>query len=206
MKNRAPAKLDAFSLVEVTIAIGIFAFVIVGIIGLFPTALRMQSKSAVETRSAMVAQQIFAAVDLSIAKWTNTNAAANVFANIILRDGPGLVTNNSRGVSLVNPNRPVVVGYSAKSSSPFYLWTNTSAAAWSNGIASGAGAQEPPSGAKNNPPAISNDIITLARITAISNVSGNPKLHQVTVEVRSPAVAPLSNTPPSVFSTLRLAP
>ena len=34
---------EAFSLVEVVIAIGLFAFVIVGILGLFPAALRIRS-------------------------------------------------------------------------------------------------------------------------------------------------------------------
>lgn len=203
MKTPRQNDADAFSLVEVAIAIGIFAFVIVGILGLFPTALRIQSESAVETRSSMIAQQLFDAVDLSIDKWTNPSG--NVFTNITLRDGPGLVAANSRGIDLVNASRPIVLGYQMKSSMPYYLYKQNGSAAWNTGIASGAGAQEPPDGAKVNPPALSNDIITLAKISA-SNVAGNPKLYQVTVEVRSPAVAALSNTPPSVFTTLRAAP
>lgn len=204
MKTPPHKKVDAFSLVEVAIAIGLFAFVMVGIIGLFPAALRIQSESAVETRASMIAQQLFDAVDLSIAKWTNFSN--NVFTNITLRDGPGLVTANSRGVNLANPSRPIVLGYQAKSSMPYYLYKQNGTAAWSSGIASGAGAQEPPDGEKNNPPAASNDIVTLAKISAISNVGGNPKLYQVTVEVRSPAFSALSNTPPSVFTTLKVAP
>lgn len=203
MKTPRKNDEDAFSLVEVAIAIGIFAFVIVGILGLFPTALRIQSESAVETRASMIAQQLFDAVDLSIAKWTNPSG--NAFTNITFRDGPGLVTANSRGVDITKAGSPIVLGYQNKSSMPYYLWKQTGLAAWSNGIGTGAGAQEPPDGAKVNPPALSNDIITLAKISA-SNVAGNPKLYQVTVEVRSPAVAGLSNTPPSVFTTLRAAP
>ena len=46
MKTTPPRGGEAFSLVEVTVAIGIFAFVIVGIIGLFPTALKMQARNS----------------------------------------------------------------------------------------------------------------------------------------------------------------
>ena len=61
---------DAFSLVEVTIAIGIFAFVIVGIMGLFPAALKQRSDAALETRAVMAAQQVFAGINGS----SSTNA------------------------------------------------------------------------------------------------------------------------------------
>jgi Tfp pilus assembly protein PilV len=202
VKKHRLRKIEAFSLVEVTIAIGIFAFVIVGIIGLFPTALRMQSESSVETRAAMIAQQLLDAVDLSIEKWTNPSG--NVFTNIVLRDGPGLVTTNSRRVNLLDNSKFVVAGYQVKSSMPYYLYTNNAIAAWRNGIASGAGAQET-GGDKAYPPASSNDIVTLARIWA-TNVPGKARLYQINVEVRSPAFAPLTNTAPSLFSTYRLQP
>ena len=182
-------------------AIGIFAFVIVGIIGLFPTALKMQARSSVETRSSMIAQQIFDQIDMSIARWTNP--AGNVFSNMTLRDGPGLVGDNSRPVNLLNANRPVVVGFAAKTSMPFYMFTQNGSNAWFNGISNMA---EPPFGSKPNTAAISNDIITLAKVSAISNIGGNPKLYQVVVEVRSPAISALTNTTPSVFGSLRTAP
>lgn len=194
-----------FSLVEVTIAIGIFAFVIVGIIGLFPTALRMQSESSVETRASMIAQQLFDSVDLAIAKWTNPSG--NVFSNMTLRDGPGLVSANSQTVNLLNPSAPIVLGYQVKSSMPYYLWRTTGNSAWSNGIAVSPGNREPSaSGGKLNPVASSNDIITLARISAIGNIGGNPRLYQINVEVRSPAFAPLTNAPPSVFTAYKFLP
>ena len=47
-----------FSLVEVTIAIGLFAFVLVGILGLYPAALRQRADAALELRSALIAQQV----------------------------------------------------------------------------------------------------------------------------------------------------
>ncbi len=58
-----------FSLVEVTIAIGIFAFVMVAILGLFPVALRQRTDAALETRAVLVAQQVFQ----SILSSTNTS-------------------------------------------------------------------------------------------------------------------------------------
>jgi hypothetical protein len=204
--SKVPRKIEAFSLVEVTIAIGIFAFVIVGIIGLFPTALRMQSESSVETRASMIAQQVFDSVDLAIAKWTNPTG--NVFSNMTLRDGPGLVAANSQTVNLLNSNAPIVVGYQVKSSMPFYLWRTTGGSAWTNGIGVAPGNREPSvsAGGKINPLAEVNDIITLARVSAISNIGGNPRLYQINVEVRSSAFAPLTNTPPSVFTTYRVLP
>ena len=52
-------KSAGFSLVEVTVAIGIFAFVVVGVLGLLPTALRMRAESAQETRAVMIATGAF---------------------------------------------------------------------------------------------------------------------------------------------------
>jgi type II secretory pathway pseudopilin PulG len=63
--TQAPGARSGFSLVEVTIAIGIFAFVIVGIMGLFPVALQQRGDSAVETRAALVARQVFESIDSS---------------------------------------------------------------------------------------------------------------------------------------------
>ena len=67
---RSHRSLEGFSLVEVTIAIGIFAFVIVAILGLFPVALRQRSDAALETRAVLVAQQIFESIRGS----SNTNS------------------------------------------------------------------------------------------------------------------------------------
>ncbi len=64
LPNPAPRRAG-FSLVEVTVAIGIFAFVIVGILGLFPVALKQRSDSANETRAALVAKQVFESIESS---------------------------------------------------------------------------------------------------------------------------------------------
>lgn len=195
-RQRASGAAGAFSLVEVTIAIGIFAFVMVGIIGLFPTALKQRSQGAVETRSAMIAEQLFASVRTSLqpgAVITNPS-----LTNVILRDGPALVSDNSRNVNLLDQNKPIVVGYQATTSMPYYLFEQSGSKAWRDGIDETV-TWEP---GRAYPPT-ANEINTLARIWA-TNIS--PGLFRVNVEVRSPAIAPLSSTPPSVFSTLFYAP
>lgn len=50
---------DGFSLVEIVMALGIISFAIVGIMGLFPVAMRSALESQRETRAAQIAQQIF---------------------------------------------------------------------------------------------------------------------------------------------------
>ena len=70
---------QGFSLVEVTISIGIFAFVIVGIIGMLPAGMRMRAESAAETRGVLISEELFAAV----------RAATNLSA-VEVRDGPAL--------------------------------------------------------------------------------------------------------------------
>ncbi len=68
-----------FSLVEVTVAIGIFAFVAIGILGLLPAALKQRESSAVEMRAVLIAEELFAGV----------RAAPSPRAVSQLRDGPG---------------------------------------------------------------------------------------------------------------------
>ncbi|MFZ4484573.1 MAG: type IV pilus modification PilV family protein [Chthoniobacterales bacterium] len=167
---------DGFSLVEVVIAIGLFAFVIVGILGLFPTALRIRTESALDTRSYMIAQQLFASV-----------AAAPNISNVSFRDGPRLAAANTRVTNLLTG--PVVMGYQSRSSMPYYYYTNP-AASWSNAGGSDGGVAT----------SAVNDINTMARLSA-SNVPGTANLYQITVEIRSPATLPLTNTRPVTFTT-----
>lgn len=168
-----------FSLVEVTIAIGIFAFVIVAILGLFPTAMRLRSESALETRSVMIAQELFAAV-----------RAATNFPHVWgVRDGPtGDYLNPAEDIT----QNPVVVGYPANTSVPFYL-----AASGRGGDANALWQGTLPAGAAQN------EILTLAKLSA-QKITNN--LYEVKVEVRAPATAPLNNTKPMVFTTLHYAP
>jgi type II secretory pathway pseudopilin PulG len=58
-----------FSLVEVVLALGVIAFALVGIMGLFPVALKSAQESQRETRATLIAQQIFS--DLRTLTGTN---------------------------------------------------------------------------------------------------------------------------------------
>jgi type II secretory pathway pseudopilin PulG len=53
---------SAFTLIESVVAIGIFAFVIVGIVGLFGAALERQRQASFETRAVMISQQTLARI------------------------------------------------------------------------------------------------------------------------------------------------
>ena len=150
---------------------------------MFPTALRLRSESALETRAVMIAEELFSSVRLA----TNIN-------NVILRAGPKLDDpRNYQAVNLTN-NRSVVIGYPSSTSVPFYLWysgrggdADDPDAAWNTG--------------RMPSDAAANSIQTLAKLWA-TNITNN--LYQVTVEVRAPAVAPSAR--PIVFTTYHYAP
>ena len=60
----------AFSLIEVVLALGVVSFAIVGIMGLFPVAMRAGQESQRETRATHIARQIYS--DLKAGSSTNT--------------------------------------------------------------------------------------------------------------------------------------
>lgn len=53
---------DAFSLIEIVLALGVISVAMVGIMGLFPVALRSAVDSQRETRATFLAQQIFSEI------------------------------------------------------------------------------------------------------------------------------------------------
>jgi uncharacterized protein (TIGR02598 family) len=53
------SRTSAFTLIEIVIAVAIIAFALVGILGLFPTALNSAADSQTETQAAFIAQRIF---------------------------------------------------------------------------------------------------------------------------------------------------
>ncbi len=59
MSFRLRSRPDAFSLIEIVLAIGIISFALVGIIGLFPVALNTANASQQETHAALIARTIF---------------------------------------------------------------------------------------------------------------------------------------------------
>ena len=180
MKPRPPIQpLGGFSLVEVTIAIGIFAFVIVGILGLLPAGMRQRADSAADTRAVLIAEELLASVKVS----PSLNA-------VTMRDGP-----RKTNVVVDLANNPVAMGYPSRTTYPFFLWNKARLTApdpdapWVRG--------EMPA------EAVKNGIDILARVSARRITNG---LYQVTVEVRSPANVPLTNTRPVTLSTLHYSP
>ena len=170
-----------FSLVEVTIAVGIFAFVVVGVLGLLPAGMRMRADSAAETRGVLISEELFASL-----------RASPSITNVTFRDGPGLKAGNNRTVNLLN--RQVVLGYPSQTTVPYWSFDKNPGSSWTN--AGGADAEITQSSV--------NSIDTLARLTATNMGNG---FYRVTVEVRAPASVPLTtNTRVSTFSSLVYAP
>lgn len=168
-----------FSLVEVTVAIGIFAFVVVGVLGLLPTALRMRAESAQETRAVLIATELFSSLQAS------GGATAG-----ILRDGPGLTAGNNVYPPVNLRSETIMLGYPPQTTVPYFMWHTSRGGnpdqVWETGqLDSGA---------------INNDIQTLALLSGEA-VPGNPNLTRVTCQVRSPANTALANTRPTVFTT-----
>lgn len=81
---------SAFSLVEVVLALGVISFAIVGIMGLFPVAMRTGQESQRETRATHIARKIYS--DLKAGPATNT----------FLCTTPG----NFQTINLANPSSP----------------------------------------------------------------------------------------------------
>jgi type II secretory pathway pseudopilin PulG len=172
-------------LVEVTVALGIFAFVAVGILGLLPAALKQRADSSRETRAVMIAGELMSSVQTSPS-----------LTNAVVRVGPDL---GDQDKSLrYNQNLtegPVVLGYAASTTVPFYYFFPNAGAAWTN---AGGNHADIVASASNN-------IDTLARLS-VTNVPGTPGLYQVRVEVRSPANVALSNSQTVTFATLLYSP
>jgi type II secretory pathway pseudopilin PulG len=165
-----------FSLVEVTVAIGIFAFVAVGILGLLPAGLKQRADSSRETRAVLAAEELFSSV----------RAAPNI-RNVFVRRG---VIDNPIPINLAAER--IAIGYPAQSSVPYFAW-------WSG---SDKGEYKDPDkiwrDGKLDAAAAGNDIDMLALFHATN--TSTPGLYKLTVEIRSPG-SPLTNTVPLVFTT-----
>lgn len=96
-----------FSLIEIVLALGIISFALVGIMGLFPVAMKSAQESQRETRATLLARQIFS--DLASMNPTNTFIATNsdiltgrkavslraTSSNVVMYDVAGLPTGNT---------------------------------------------------------------------------------------------------------------
>lgn len=103
----------AFSLVEVVLALGVISFAIVGIMGLFPVAMRAGLESQRETRANHIARMIFS--DLAASPPTNAMVATgpDSFTNLVLSNFSGSLTNLYDNAGL--PTRdPAAAAFAAK--------------------------------------------------------------------------------------------
>jgi len=171
-----------FSLVEIVLALGIFAFAAVAILSLFSVALKLRAESNLETKSFMIAEEIYASIAMSGGP-----------KSAVFRDGPALQERNNQRVDLTRGK--VLLGYPADTTAPFGLWHPTRSqdpqAVWEDGI--------------TQLWAIDNQIQTLALVSAYP-VSPGSSLYGVICQVRSPATLPLVKSRVETFTTLFQSP
>lgn len=94
---RRPA-LRAFSLIEIVLALAVISFALVGIMGLFPAAMKSAKESQQETRATHIAQQIFD--DLASLPGTNTFVA--IGTNIVNSSSRQAINLTTSGTYLVS--------------------------------------------------------------------------------------------------------
>ncbi len=119
------AAARGFSLVEVTVAIGI--------LGLLPAALKLRAESAQEMRAAVIAQEMFAAI-----------ASAPDLKNISIRQGPGLsdVEEYKTGGKLIDlsvDGNGHLFGYPSQTTIPTSRYRTDPDGKWTNGTTEGYG-------------------------------------------------------------------
>jgi len=164
----AARRRAGFSLVEVTIALGLFAFVVVGIIGLFPAALAQRSDAARETRARLIAEQIFEGLSASQQRWIDPG-------DFFL---PPLISMGEDDTSEVNQLRrrgsgdfPFVLGYGEMGTAAVRVIDGRKV--WDNGVTGGE----------------EGDSYFLALVDR-QDAPATPGLHKIIVQVGFPATLP----------------
>lgn len=114
------SRKTAFSLIEIILALGVIAFAIVGIMGLFPVAMKSAQESQRETRATLIAQQIFS--DLRTGTGTNRFVIT------------GSSVNSTSTISLANQGASVVLSFDSAGA---VLGTN-SPSSFTNGVPNAA--------------------------------------------------------------------
>jgi type II secretory pathway pseudopilin PulG len=173
----------AFSLVEVTIAMGLFAFVIVGIIGLFPAALRNRSEAALDTRAAMIAQQIFEGL----------TASPSLDKALMPDEIEPQRQEEDQGSLAVKDLKsgPKILGYAEQGTTVNNIYDNDSV--WANGDNSDTVRQQ--------------SIVLMARVAAtpLSSLPAN-RVYLVEVDVSTPPMLPADKRRTRSFSQVVYSP
>ncbi len=179
---------SAFSLVEVVVAIGIFSFIIVGIIGLFPILLENQKRTVFENRGMLITQHPHSRI-------INATNLASVFLNrgYDKENETAFVTNH---LFWQNSSQPLVLGVQADGTSVGAILQESD---WDQASISPIG---PVNGSSIG------DITIKARVSLTKNgvVPPIPGLYRFDCEVSQPANLPLASRMKSTFSTLVFLP
>jgi type II secretory pathway pseudopilin PulG len=109
----------AFSLIESVVAIGIFAFVIVGILGLFPAGVQRQADAAAEARARIIAESIFSAI----------NASDSLTDSKL----PPEVAEDASRLKRSDHTRGTLIGFSQDGTAVNYVWPVGSLSDWVSG-------------------------------------------------------------------------
>ena len=102
MKSPAPIghrRTDAFSLVEVTLALGILAFAFVAVFGMLPVGLQTFRDSADKTQTTQIAQRL-----LADAQQTPFDLLPNLYGKISYFDDEGNLLENATGSTVSGPD------------------------------------------------------------------------------------------------------
>jgi hypothetical protein len=156
---------------------GLFAFVIVGIIGLFPVAMRQQSDAAFETRAKIIAEQIFQGIEAS-------PSLGSVFL-------PPQIDAGEDGKLAERPllNGALLLGFADRGTALNHIYPGTGE--WEQGDLGTGTTQQ--------------NVTYLARARAEA-VDGSPSLHRITVEVGYPATLPSGARRNETFTKLVYSP
>jgi type II secretory pathway pseudopilin PulG len=121
-----PKEILGFSLVEISIALGIMAFALVGIMALFPLAMRSSQESQHETRATFIAKQIYADFAASASPTNTFIATGTNLANPAHRLSPFSLAANSTNAILYdeegNPLGPLTPAAAFETNVPMNLW------------------------------------------------------------------------------------
>jgi len=180
--NRTMNKItrhSGFTLVESVVAIGIFTFVIVGIIGLLSASLERQKLAGFETRAALIAQQAIARI-----------RAADNPNSIAFTRGEGKNLDKLFQIHDFTSTSRIVFGYMGTGTATGAVLEDAN---WASDTINPSPALENNDDLKN--------IITKALVTLQD--SDNDGLYNLTVEVTEPANLPYSaRSLKATFSTL----
>lgn len=166
---------DAFTLIEIVLALGILTFALVGILGLFPIALASARDSKSETMAILIAQSI--AADLRSLQQSGTNESGDPTWTSGIAHPPSTIPVNL----LASPAASITLAYFREGSTGLVPQATDVSSHYATGI---PGAEY------------------LARITTEFDTPGHPGLCVVEIQIESPASAPEPARTKTPFFTL----